>query len=1072
MSLLEELILPENLAWAWRKAKFLYQSYDGLANPIEVAAFELNLQHELDRIIADFKDGSYLPAPLLFLPQPKKRSEQGAPRFRPSYAISVRDQVASIALVNVIGPRLDAKMPKWSYGHRLYRTAWLDDEAPNRLSKLQIGPYRHSTGRLFRPFKQSWPLYRRHVVLTARIMGVGRTDIRAEDLDVGEEDVLRFDGQSFDEGRLEYLQDRYWKGKAKKIFYATLDLKTFYPSLRIEAIEDAISLHCDDLSAEPGFQHLVSRALTFKVSDVLSSRRTLEQCDPPFQFDDAIGIPTGLMTAGFFANAAMLPVDQSVSSTSQDFQVAHFRFVDDHTILTTSPEKLVEWVRWYEGRIEDSGIGPKLNVEKTEPTALREILGLTASPSDTDSGLLQELRLSSQIDPHYPTPLLTKTLSQLSLLAAADFDLLDEKDQLSRLQQLEMLLLAEFPETEIRGQTRVSFAASRLAYMVPRLRDGLVDSVTALERETRLADKNLRLALQSKKKEVDVSEALQQLNKLRAEFDSKAKASEEASHKTLRRYFSLLRQAADKYRERPRLIQRLVDFCQHTGFSGVSVIRDWLISLVTEDPRWRPTVDYLQAILLQSLSRSILQSVGIASDKDTFQASRKHAREFIQHCIDLDLIQSSSKDNEPYLDHATREFIFARSVSFIVLNMIGPEAQLPGSLKLFAKDRIFTNIESLRDWCTSTTPHSLSEWAYWASELSFPLRNDFFVWRTLTPFLGADSQSDLAALRLFPNSMTPKQLSNFLGQPNLPDDDDGLLYEVAGVPLKGPLFSEARNLQRSVLKRLGQSPKGTLLEWISESENIHSRNPFDPRASEWTALAVTAKVIQALQQVDLDLWDDPSALHPVNFEMGAGWLNSNSTDLSATGGEWGWEAWRNAIQTPEFNISISSKLLKDYRRQQSGHDEKSPQNTLFGLGLLLVALIRRSSALPRKWNLRGHSLVFPELALGLLEFSSVSFLTTSILEGLLQPRPRETILLDRFPDLFKPEADRLWYSVDTSFDAPEIFDVDDLLTRIIEAQSALQRGQLTIDEHQPRQLIPVAIRRIQQIELGAEDVDN
>jgi hypothetical protein len=169
----ELLILPDNLIWSWRKAKALYQASDALHDQSKVAAFELNLDQELRGIRRDFETGNFRPQSLRLLPQPKRPDDAGKPRMRQSFQVSVRDQVAWIAIVNVMGPSLDQLMPAWSYGHRLYRAAWYDDDASGG-SKLNIGPYRHTNSNLYRKFKHSWPLFRRHISLTARKMTTGK----------------------------------------------------------------------------------------------------------------------------------------------------------------------------------------------------------------------------------------------------------------------------------------------------------------------------------------------------------------------------------------------------------------------------------------------------------------------------------------------------------------------------------------------------------------------------------------------------------------------------------------------------------------------------------------------------------------------------------------------------------------------------------------------------------------------------------------------------------------------------------------------------------------------------------
>ncbi len=44
----KKLTLPENLHWAWNKAKSIYRAGDSWFDEMEVARFEANLDAELD----------------------------------------------------------------------------------------------------------------------------------------------------------------------------------------------------------------------------------------------------------------------------------------------------------------------------------------------------------------------------------------------------------------------------------------------------------------------------------------------------------------------------------------------------------------------------------------------------------------------------------------------------------------------------------------------------------------------------------------------------------------------------------------------------------------------------------------------------------------------------------------------------------------------------------------------------------------------------------------------------------------------------------------------------------------
>ena len=204
MSVYERLLSQENLNFAWIKAKHIYQSADGFIDAGEVAAFELDLESRLLDIHGQFKRGKYRLKKIRPLPRPKKISEELQAINRQYYHIAIEDQVAWIALVNALGPELDLKMEPWSYGNRLYRPAWYEKDEVSG-STLEIGPYRHSSGHLYRKFQHSWPLFRRHVTLTARMM-VLRRNLQQSEMD--ESDQLA--AISAQHAKLAYFQPGFW----------------------------------------------------------------------------------------------------------------------------------------------------------------------------------------------------------------------------------------------------------------------------------------------------------------------------------------------------------------------------------------------------------------------------------------------------------------------------------------------------------------------------------------------------------------------------------------------------------------------------------------------------------------------------------------------------------------------------------------------------------------------------------------------------------------------------------------------------------------------------------------------
>lgn len=166
-TLLQKIADHNNLYWAWEKAKNLYKPGDIWFNELEVAAFEANLSEELAAIHYDILNGLYQLKAIEPVAYPKGRDDNGA-RTRQTFSVNVRDQVTWLAVVNIIGRNIDSKMPFWSYGNRLYISMFYDEDKVSGHSELKFGYYRNTTRNLFRKWSQSWPLYRRHINITAK----------------------------------------------------------------------------------------------------------------------------------------------------------------------------------------------------------------------------------------------------------------------------------------------------------------------------------------------------------------------------------------------------------------------------------------------------------------------------------------------------------------------------------------------------------------------------------------------------------------------------------------------------------------------------------------------------------------------------------------------------------------------------------------------------------------------------------------------------------------------------------------------------------------------------------------
>lgn len=1036
----ELLILPENLLWAWRKARKCYRMADGLFDQAELAAFELNLEAELDSIRSDFAEWKYVCAPLKLVPQPKKPDANGKPRFRQYFQLAVRDQVAWIALANVLGPEIDKRMPAWSYGNRLYRAAWYEESSPeDPHSKLNIGPYRHAAGNLYRHFKHSWPLYRRHISLTARRMVSATID--ENELDAGERLALK---QS--EG-LAYLDPSHWArplSNDDRIFAASLDLSKFYPSVRKTAIEKAFASFLPEYTDELGA--LVDQMLTFTVQTEGVSDETKSEVVPPVASGPFERIPTGLFVGGFLANVAMLPVDIEVDAAlALRRNVAHFRFVDDHEVLAYDFKSLVGWLSLYSELLEKHEIGAEIEPDKFVPPELKWILDRdSALPAgETIEGLIEKASSAAKVNGRKPTELMTRTLAQVSMLAATDFDLLTDAGRGQRLEQLEWLLLANIPDQEIRGDTRMAFAAAQIAALTPSL--------------FRPSDKLLfafrRLAALSRK---PISEALlPEIASLEKEIELFREDERKEWSALLKRHFALLFEAFSTHPDKVRLFSRLLDFCRATGHDGFPQIGAWMKENERSDLRLLKC--YLGASGLQVLAKHVLTASVAANRLDALHRERAAAKAFLSHVLSARLEQfvPTARGSEPpqfFQWDAMTAFSAALLIASIELGAAEPE------LARNMRDRAATLGlgDEIRDvtGLARATGTELGVWYHWFFSTTRAYQNsppDY--WPEVARAHRPDILADWNSLRRYPSLLPTSGWQHLFNTPDAlkPDDAGWLLDAARAAPDQLAALTPGSAAVIAAKQHAAASPNRSLSRWV---EFVSTLPASDPRRSEWTALEVIRQFLEPLAAVDgpdADILDD---LHPENVCIPKSWFDAAET---LNGAKLTWEGWRRAAREGD-HVALIEPAIKDYRYVGVlDRVDRAWTKRLRPIGQLLWGMLRHSFTLPAAWNIRGQERSLLDIVASDLERLPISSFTLTILQSCLLPRNAETSLITVFPSLFGNLAGLA--ADDTEFDTP-IATNEQLEDLLANAQRMLELSQMTVLEHEPRQLIPVRLRHL------------
>lgn len=1061
MSVYNRLLQPENLNYAWIKAKNLYRTADSFIDAGEIAAFELDLERRLLDIRRQFEHGSYRLKKLRPLPRPKKISEE-RPINRQYYHVAIEDQIAWIALINALGPELDLRMEPWSYGNRLYRAAWYakDEESG---STLEIGPYRHSSGHLYRKFQHSWPLFRRHITLTARMM-VLRRSLEPEEMD--EPDQLA--AVAAEHAQLAYFLPGFWQQKSASgdkndLYHASIDLKQFYPELNIEAVVKGLA--GAGAMADPHIAKLVKSMLNFQIDMAGMPETALESVEPPFLKGSVKGIPTGLFVSGFLANAAMLPVDRIVAREIRKRRdIAHFRFVDDHTLLAYDFDALCDWIIWYERLLEAHGIGPVVNADKSDPPSLGEWVKhlktdvppteLRTKNTDAYSLAMREARL----DGKNPAKLMTKTLAQVSAIAATDIHILDDDDLSERLKMLEWLLLADIPEREIRQDTRAAFAAGQIASLVPLLvqeADGLVEAAREVAAH-KGRQPNAKRATEDELRHYE-----ERLSELQQELRSCMEQHDKAELALLSRCFALLLQSLRENPGKARLFYRIHQYCQVTGYRGLKAIAEWLKE--TRAGGQDAWADYYATLSLQIMARGVLTTVHRLAAPAAMHSDIKAAASHLDDIAGLDTKVFRVSDERETWYHAVgrKEFGVALIQAAEALALQSGHVNLARRLAALSQIYVSVSPGAPAEIWLGDTGQTSGVWAHLAEDVLGSEISPSAAWSALAPHFAFDQRLDLQAARRYPERLPDAGWTQLLAMADpLPENDSAWLREVIGNNESRRAAAQAtgRKAFSRAARALEAVPKHwmTIDEW---TEAVRLCNPFDPRRGEWTALEIAAQLLDEATSIGgneaiLD------RLHPNNILLPRKWITAfpchrESTALS-------WEAWRHFVQdSSKANDRLRARLrgasssLADYRyapTSKAGIPIPDAERRLVSVGRLLLGLLRNDHAAPRIWNLRGNELIFRLPRARWFETLAISSPTTLILEACLGARPAETRAITREPALFGWRDGEL--PNDATFDPPALYGSSDLLEEIRNAQKILVDNQLAVARNQPRQLIP------------------
>jgi hypothetical protein len=571
-----------------------------------------------------------------------------------------------------------------------------------------------------------------------------------------------------------------------------------------------------------------------------------------------------------------------------------------------------------------------------------------------------------------------------------------------------------------------------------------------------------------------------------------------------RHTFKLLLKAIKDNHEKIRLWTKTLEYCLMVGEDQIDELFKLLKQLEEEGKINSLSAGFIHSLILQTLANLLTRSYRVIESMEYSNRAKERAIKFVRGAIGEGVILeavSGSKDSMKCYEMLSRDlFVFSTgSVLHLLLEDIH-ESEFIDKNEIRRKYEHLVKKYGVVSWesgladFVNKTKYSIGSWSWWVIRKTndAPSKYPNVIWKDAVGILPGDSPVDWAVIALYPRYIALEVIKQIIKRVEATKyiNEEGWIFDVLQAlgdegQVKRMRFSNKRIHRISSIMRAKWKNYMTIQEWANWTQTrfdeiTSSEKPsFDPRISEWTALEAIRQIaelvvgeigiiplatLRDLRNLSNDGKSPICKLHPSNYLVPKEWQAGYGTLT--------WDDWRRVILENKIRQRAKKDLISDIRYTptiKNAYDENDKElSVINGLGVLLLGLLRRDFELPPFWNPVGLERVWATMAKVLLSGHPVSSWTYGIIEACFSKRNLETRLIKVFQkEVFEREP-----ADDTVYDPPVILTVQEFINQVKKAQVILGKYQLTVQEHQPRQLIPVSLIQLTREYNPYEEIRN